>query len=33
VIEPDGRGAMTAELAARLQFTDSHWASRLSVVA
>lgn len=33
VIEPGGRCALTAELAARLQFSDPQWASRLSVVA
>jgi FAD:protein FMN transferase len=33
VVGPDGQGALTAELAARLQFSDPGWASRLRVVA
>ena len=32
-IEPDGRGAMTAAMGARLRFDDSRWTSRLRVIA
>ena len=33
VVHSDGRGAVTADLAERLQFNDPLWTSRLSVVA